>query len=268
MNKDKVFKNLITSRKWFNIEDKSDTAEVFIYDVIGSSFWEEGVTPKAFMEEIKKVKASKIDLHINSPGGSVYDGFAIYQFLCNLDKEVTGIVDAMAASIASVILMACDKIIVPETSTIMIHDPWGIVIGGSESLRKEADELDRIKGQIADVYVARTGQDRKKIDSLMLNETYMTGKEAFEMKFADEVVENKKLAACAFDLDMFDNLPQHLKQISIANNKRSLENALRDAGYSIQQAKTIAAGPDNQRDADIADIKALLKSNIDKFTKK
>ncbi len=259
MNKDKILKNLTTPCKWFNIADN----KVYIDNVIGASFWDdEAITPKSFMAQVKAIKTDDIELHVNSPGGSVYDGFAIYQFLCGLDKKITGIVDAMAASIASVILMAADKIIVPETSTIMIHDPWGIVIGNSSDLRKEAEELDRIQGQIADVYNARTGQPKEKINALMAAETYMTGREAFDMKFADEVSENKRLAACSFDLDIFDKLPPHFKKISDANTKRNLEESLRDAGYSIQQAKKLAAGPDNQRDADIAEIAALLKSNI------
>lgn len=261
MKREKLLKNMMTPRKWFDLAGNDDKAEIYIYEQIGASFWDEGLTPKSFMEQVKAIKAPSIDLHINSPGGNVYDGFAIYNFLKTLDKEIIGIVDSMAASVASVILMAADKRIMAETSTCMIHDPWGLVMGNASVFRKEADELDRIQGQIADVYVARTGLPREKINDLMKSETFMTGRESLDFGFADEVTENKKLAACAFDLDIFDNLPAHIKSIANATRKRSLEDALRDAGYSRHDAVKIASGPRSESGDDV-ELAAMLRANI------
>jgi len=261
MKRERMIKSMMSPRKWFDLAGNDSKAEIYIYEMIGASFWDDGLTAKSFIEQVKAIKAPSIDLHINSPGGSVYDGFAIYQFLCGLDKEIIGIVDSLAASIASVILMAAGKRVMGETSTIMIHDPWGLVVGGAEDMRKEAAELDRNQGQIADVYAARTGQPREKIDALMKAETYMTGSEAMELGFTDELVKNKKLAACAFDLGIFDNLPPHLLNISNATRKRSLEDALRDAGYSRHDAVRIASGPRSESGA--GDLEAAIRRNID-----
>ncbi|WP_407529428.1 ClpP-like prohead protease/major capsid protein fusion protein [Methylobacterium oryzisoli] len=138
-----------------------------------------------------------IKVRINSPGGSVVEGLAIYNNLRASGKPVEVHIDAMAASIASIIAMAGDRIVMAESATMMIHDPWGVAIGGSEDLRSTADEIDRQKQILVNIYAARTGLEASEIEALMKAETYMSAADAVERGFADEIDTPMQIAACA-----------------------------------------------------------------------
>ena len=119
------------SKTWFSIENKADkpAAEVFIFDEIG--FW--GVTAKDFANQLKGIeKDRKISLRINSPGGSVFDGTAVYNLIAERRDNVVAYIDGLAASMASVIAMAAGKVVMADNSMMMIHDPIGAAYGGSE----------------------------------------------------------------------------------------------------------------------------------------
>ncbi len=258
MNTSKMLKLAATPRKWFNIDTAGDIPEIMIYDQIGLDWWGDGVSARDFRDEFNKLDADEINLHINSPGGMIYEGLAIYTTIVSHKATVNGFVDGMAASIASVILMATDKIIMPESSDLMIHDPWSIVIGGADDMRAEAKELDRLKDQIVKIYSDRSNIDSGELNKLMKKETWISGQEALDMGFADEVIENKKAAACAFDLDIFESVPEHHKKFSESIKKRSIEESLRDAGWSRKEALKIASGPKpDQRDVEEGDKENL-----------
>lgn len=138
-----------------------------------------------------------IKVRINSPGGSVVEGLAIYNNLRAAGKPVEVHIDAMAASIASIIAMAGDRIVMAESATMMIHDPWGVAVGGSDDLRSTADEIDRQKQILVNIYAARTGLDPQEIEALMRAETYMSAADAVERGFADEIDTPMQIAACA-----------------------------------------------------------------------
>ena len=127
---------------WYAFRDGGNRAEIRIDGVIGGDWFGDGVTADAFIREFNALRADEIDLHVNSPGGDVWDGFAIYNILAASGKTVHGFVDGLAASIASVLLMACDTIEMPENAYLMIHDPWTLAIGNARELRPEADRLD------------------------------------------------------------------------------------------------------------------------------
>jgi ATP-dependent Clp protease protease subunit len=240
-SRDKILRSAAMPRRWFDVEKDKEIPEVFIYDQIGQDWWGDGIAPKDFMEEVKQIEGDVMNLHINSPGGFVYDGYSIYNFLNRLDKKINVYVDGIAASIAAVIAMVGDEIIMPKNAELMIHDAWTIMIGNKQDLRKEADHLDKMDSSLANIYHTRTGVDVDKIQDLMTEETYITGEEAVEMGFATQLVENKKLAACAFDVLFADKESSFNKKIS-ADNKRQLEKNLRDAGYSRTEAKKITNG--------------------------
>ena len=244
----RMLKMAATPRQWFNIDTSGEEADVYIYDQIGMDWWGDGLSPQAFILAVNNLDASVINVRINSPGGYVDDGFAIYNFLNQLDKEVNTFNDGIAASIASVIFMAGDKRYTAENASLMIHDPWSIIAGNSTDMRKEAETLDTLKSQIAGVYASRSGLDTDEIGRLMLDETWITGESAVVDGWADEIIENKKAAACAFDLGIFDNIPENIKNLSNANKKRNLEASLRDAGWSRNEAKRLAAGPEHRDD--------------------
>jgi ATP-dependent protease ClpP protease subunit len=192
-------------RKWFEIKDaKNDTTEILIYDEI----WAFGTNANDFVKGLKGVTTPKISLRINSPGGDVFDGLAIYNALRAHPAKKTVHVDGLAASIASVIAMAGDEIVMADSAFMMIHDSWGLAIGNSEELRALADTLEKIDGSIAGIYATRTGKKADDLRAMMDAETWMTAAEAVEMKFADkseDAAEAKN--AARFDLSGFKNAP-------------------------------------------------------------
>jgi len=224
------------SRSWYNFGPKaSGEVDILIYDEIG--LW--GVTAQQFATDLAKVDADVINLHINSPGGSVFDGLAIYNALASHDAEIRTSVDSLAASIASVIAMAGDSIKIAEAAQIMVHQPSSFVWGGADDMRKEADVLDSIEEAIVDVYVARTGGKRAEIQQWVKNETWFKGKAAVDAGFADEVIPLKlkepSKAADRYDLSVYRHPPGDLMlpgglQPAAQLTERRLERLLRQEG--------------------------------------
>ncbi|HUT44358.1 MAG TPA: head maturation protease, ClpP-related, partial [Desulfobacterales bacterium] len=132
--------------------------------MIGEDFWSGGgVTAKNFQKELSAIKASQIDLHINSPGGEVFDGIAIYNLIKQHPANVTTYIDGLAASIASVIALAGDTIYMAENALMMIHNPYGMVMGMAEDMRKMAERLDVVRDSISKAYLAKTDNSEEKI---------------------------------------------------------------------------------------------------------
>jgi ATP-dependent Clp protease, protease subunit len=185
--------------KWNLSKDEAE-GELLVYDTIGTMFGYDGVGPKDIADALKKMKNAKVvNVRINSPGGNVYDGMAIYSLLNQAKQKIVEKVDGLAASAASVIAMAGDDIEMAAGSQMMIHRAMMGVMGYSDDLRKEADLLDKTSSQIAEVYANRTGQPVAKVLDMMQAETWMTPEEACQLGFANSVVEAKRMAAC-FDL--------------------------------------------------------------------
>lgn len=191
----------------------ADAGEVYIYGDIGEDWYGEGNTAKGFADELKALGAIKtLDVYINSPGGSVFEGVAIYNVLRRHRARKTVHIDALAASIASVIAMAGDTIKIARNGLVMIHNPWGLAMGEAADFRKMADSLDKIAGSIVDTYELRTGQAADKLAEMMDAETWMNADEALALGFADEVTEAMDVAAFAgFDVSKFRRPPETLK---------------------------------------------------------
>ncbi|HOC94291.1 MAG TPA: Clp protease ClpP [bacterium] len=272
MNFQKIFKNYSSPRQWFTVNKKADekTAEIFIYDQIGVDFWTgEGVTPKSFISELRDIEKThkSLDLRINSPGGFVHDGFTIYNALKQSQLEINVYIDGLAASAAAFIAMAGNKIYMPKSAELMIHNAWGMVIGDAEDMKKEAAHLESLNSMIMDIFSERTGKDKASISSMMNSETWMSGEKAVELGFADELLEESTIAACVFDLDddILPGLPEGFKNHQNSLKKRIQENALRDAGLSRSAAKKKLA--ENQRDADEMNSIEIQKSANELITK-
>lgn len=170
---------------WYRIENLagSDTATIHVYDEIG--YW--GVTASDFIAELKQVDTSHIDLHVNSPGGEVFDGFAIFEALRTHRASVTTHIDSLAASIASVIAMAGDRIVMGKYAELMIHDALGVCIGNAADMRAMVEDLDRESDRIAAVYAERAGGTAKQWRGRMQAETWFSAQEAVEAGLADEI---------------------------------------------------------------------------------
>lgn len=181
-------------------------SEILIYGVIGDP-WGDGVMAKHVRDALKQVGQRDINVRIHSPGGSVFEASAIYHFLTEWKHQVTVSVDGLAASAASVVAMAGHQVKMAATSMMMIHDPWTISIGDSTQLRKDAELLDKMRDQIAEVYAKRSGRKADEFATLMAAETWLTPEEALNLGLADEItgqaaVENR------YDLSSFKNAPK------------------------------------------------------------
>lgn len=190
-------------KSWYTIRARSSGTEVLIYDEIGAY----GVTAKGFLAELGALPDdAAIDLRLNSPGGSVFDAVAIYNALRRHPGEVTVWIDGIAASAASYIAMAGDKIVMPENAFLMIHDPSGLVMGTAEDMRSTAEALDKVKVSLVQGYAAKSGKSDDEIAALMAAETWLDAKDALDFGFIDRIAEPVKLAA-SFDVARFRNAP-------------------------------------------------------------
>jgi ATP-dependent protease ClpP protease subunit len=206
----------------FKMEDGEDpsSAELLIFSQIGD--WEEmgDVSARGFAKELAKLPSSvkRIDLHINSPGGSVFEASAIYSRLADHRSTKHVYVDGLAASAASVIAMVGHKIYIRANAMMMIHLPSGITMGNADDMRHMATALDAVTDTMINIYAKRTGGEREAIRDLMANETWFTPQDAVEQGFADEmrgvvkaaaIVGEKKVVinGCQFDLSRFNNVP-------------------------------------------------------------
>jgi ATP-dependent Clp endopeptidase proteolytic subunit ClpP len=184
---------------WYRIEAKSSAkAKVYIYDEIGYV----GVSAQDFVRDINEVTAEEIELHIDSPGGDVFDGVAIYNSIHDHDATVTVIVDGIAASAASFIAQAGDKIIMNRNSTMMIHDAHGLAIGNSKDMAELAGLLDKASDNIASIYAERSGLSAEHWREAMRAETWYSADEAVEARLADEVRGKTEKAPARNDFDL------------------------------------------------------------------
>lgn len=202
---------------WYEIKAKANRkAEVWIYDTIGGGFWSEGTTAKKFCKEVSELDVDDLDVHINSPGGSVFDGQAIHTILKNHSANVTTYIDGLAASIASIIALAGRKVVMAQGGMFMIHNPRGVSMGESKDMRKTADVLDKIHDVMRGIYVGKCGKDDDEVSKAMDAETWYTADEAMEMGFVDEIGCEMKVAACAIPDDImaqYKNPPDCLSRI-------------------------------------------------------
>ena len=177
-------------QSWYRITNQTaDEAEVMLYDEVGGWL---GATADEFINDLRGITASNILLRVNSPGGQVYEGIAIANALRSHPASVTVQVDGIAASIASVIAMAGDRVRMMPNAMIMVHDASGLTVGDAADHRATAELLDKISGNIADAYAARAGGTRDEWRQVMVAETWYTAEEAVAAGLADEVVPTPK----------------------------------------------------------------------------
>jgi len=196
-------------KTWFEMKAAASGekhTEVMIFDEIG--LW--GVTAKDFATALKAIPEDHaITVRINSPGGSVFDGYAIFNALKARASQVTTKIEGIAASMASIIALAGSKVTAAANSIVMIHNPAGGVAGDSEDMRKMADLLDKLTGQLVGIYAAKTGLPEGEVRAAMDAETWFTGAEAKEWGLVDEVTDEIQVAA-SFDTSRFRNAPKAL----------------------------------------------------------
>lgn len=234
-------------KKWYRIENKTNSADIYIYDEIG--MW--GVDAKDFATSLALIKDfDQINVFINSPGGDVFEGMAIYNALLTVKDKLTAHVMGMAASIASIILMAAPKRIIHQGALVMIHNPSSGIWGTASDLRKRAETLDKITDQMVDIYRGVTGLEDSEIRKLLDDETWMEAEEAVENGFATDLNEEEAAASLQKKyVSKFHNLPSEVVIVE-EPTIREAEDALRDAGFSQAVAKKILSQGFNRDDCD------------------
>ena len=212
-------------KNWYSIKASAagGAADIHIYDEIG--YW--GITAKKFVSDLKAISdATSINLHINSPGGDVFDGIAIYNALKGLGIPITAYVDGLAASMASVIAMVGNPVIMPANAMMMIHKPWGASSGDANAMRDYADLLDKVESVLIPAYVEKTGKTPEAVAAMLEDETWLTGAECVEHGFADQVTESVRAMACIESkrIEEFEHMPESLKGM-ITSPKASITGA-------------------------------------------
>lgn len=187
-------------RTWYGITNRADSAQVHIYAEIGA--W--GITADAMCKELTALDAKAIDVRINSPGGDVFDGIAIHNALVAHPAVVNVHVDGVAASIASVIAMAGDKVTMARGSQMMIHEGHTVAVGAAADMRKQADLLDTVSDTIAGFYAERAGGTVPDWRGRMRKETWYSAEEAVQAGLADEVAAPSRAVKATWDLSVFN----------------------------------------------------------------
>ena len=236
-------------REWFRFENAAtseDEADIYIFDEITDPLtadWGYGISAAGFVKALVELKGKILNVHINSPGGSVFEGLAIYNSLRSHDAQVNVIVDGIAASVASVIAMSGDTVTMAPHSMMMIHDAWGITIGNAADHEQQAKVLNKISDDIAAVYHER-GDSRVNWRAKMRDETWLSDEDAVSLGLADRIDTAASAASNKFDLSRFRNAPPDLAAVAEAEpmpTKREIEQALRDAGLSARAAKAFVS---------------------------
>lgn len=197
----------IEPQSWYRITNAadSDEAEVMLYDEVGGWL---GATADQFIADLRGITAPSLRVRINSPGGSVFEGIAIANALRSHPANVTVQVDGIAASIASVIAMAGDRIEMAPNTMLMIHDASGVCLGNASDMEEMAELLDLISDNIADAYASRAGGTRDQWRARMRAETWYLPEDAVEAGLADEAVQAPKTGTPAEEPDEGEPEPE------------------------------------------------------------
>ena len=208
---------------WYNIQNKaSETADVYIFDEIGAY----GVTAQDFIAEIKDLKDMPINIRINSLGGDVFNGMAIYNVIKKRTYNTTVYIEGIAASIATIIALGADEVVMSENSLFMIHNAWGGTMGDAKDMRKSAATLEKISAELTEIYVKKTGLSYDRVAEMMDEETWLNAEEALELGFINAISDAIKIAA-KYDVSKFKNITneeiQNKFNINIKNKKMTNE---------------------------------------------
>lgn len=200
------------NQSWYSLKAQNGNAELMIYDEIGG--W--GISARQFASDLQALgKIGTLTARIHSPGGDVFDGMAIYNMIKGHPAHKVCHIDGLAASMASVIAMAFDEVIMPENAMMMVHKPWGGQCGDADDMRKYAELLDKVESNLVGAYQQKTGLPEAELHTLLAAETWLTGREAVEKGFANTLTQPLEMAASLNSkrLKDFANMPESLKNL-------------------------------------------------------
>jgi len=237
--------------------------EIKLYEPIGGFL---GIDAKTFTDQIP-ADETEITVRINSPGGTVSDGLAIYNYLKDHKAHITTVVDGYAASSASVVMMAGDDRHAHKSSFVMVHNPWAMTVGNADDLRHQADVLDEHGSALLDIYKNVTGKDDSALREMMEDETWMRGDAAMENGFAthviDETAETKAAAALAWSA-MFDAIQQGKELDMSANPTKKEVTAQRDELQAeVDELRQKVVGVDEAIESAKSEVRTEVQAEVD-----
>lgn len=243
---------------WYEVKAAAEEAEILLYDVIGWPFND----TSELVRTLAGMDQPRITVRINSPGGDVFDAMAIFNALQTHKSRIITRIEALAASSASFIALAGKEVQAYQNAMLMIHEPWAYSAGNQYDLREIADILEKISGNMVDIYAANTSVGKREVREMMKAETWFTAKESKEKGFIDTILDGKSSAKAAFDLSMFAHAPEEVTGSREGREltEREIERALRDAGASRSFAKAVAVGRSAGGAGDQRDVESLKQS--------
>ncbi|EER75664.1 head maturation protease, ClpP-related [Weissella paramesenteroides] len=232
----------------------NEVAEIHIDgEIVSEKLWDSDVSATDFRDSLKELGPVKtINMSINSPGGSVFDGIAIYNMLKKNPATVNVTVEGLAASIASVIAMAGDTLTMDTGSMLMIHNPFTMAVGNASELREMADTLDQIRESSVNIYHEKTGIDKEAIKSVMDNETWLTADEAITAGWADQ--KNERPAVMQSISQRYSDMYEHVPEFLNAQEKPDKEQS---EGMSMEERKQRAEAIQDYIDSAEAYLKEI-----------
>lgn len=268
---------------YYKIQNKSDKeADILIYGIIGDSWWEESVTAKRFVTDFKELEktCSRINIHINSPGGSVFDGLAIFNAIHSSGIEVHTYNDGLAASMGAVILLAGQTVHSAKNALLMLHSPMGGAYGTAKDIQNYLIVLDKVKGSLISCICTKSGKDQKEIESKYFdfNDHWLSAEEARTENMIDEIEEREarvpeNVSGMAYtDIvnqfgDLMKSEPRRFNVLNWLNNL--LPNTKNEDEMNLSELIKVCNLDAKTPEADVlAHIKNLVSENITLTTDK
>ena len=230
---------------------------ILVFNEIGGM----GTTSEMFARELEFANGEDIEVRINSVGGEIREGITIYNLLKSYAGNVKVIVDGCAASIASIIALGGDELVMNEGSFIMIHNPWTGMMGEAKDLRQEADLLDLMTNELVNIYVQATGLDEGEIRQMMDEETWLNPTDAIEKGFANSVATFNKVAACVSKDQktkyFYKNAPMELSEM---NQKEVIHNEVAEAELEVQEEALVEEEIEQDQEVEFEDLEIIAEA--------
>lgn len=230
--------------KRFEVFNKAENeADLYFYGSIGSG-WFADISSKEVRYQLGRITAKTINIHINSPGGDVFESIAIHNLLKNHKATINVHIDGFAASGASVIAMAADKVIMPKNTMMMIHRAWTFASGNAEGLRKIANDLEKIDTAVTESYTSRFVGERSELEQLLAEETWLTAEECKVFGFCNEIVDEIEISEDDEDDEeqvsaKDEILNKYLQRFSAQSNDDIPDEKTEENDHVISNANTL-----------------------------
>lgn len=208
-----------------NATDQQAT-DIYLYGDVGDGWWGETIRADRIKEILQETPSDTINIHIQSYGGDVFEGITIYNLLRNSKKAINVYVDGIAASSASIIALAGDKLIMPKNTQFMIHNPWTYTWGNANEMEKVVAQLRTCENSIIATYMEKFVGTEDELRQLLDAETFMTAEEAVAFGFADELLEEDEektepaLSVSARLMNKYGNKPKNQSQEEVSKDER------------------------------------------------